>query len=129
MDFTGKTALITGASKGIGAATAAHFASLGAKVGLLARSAEPLNELVDMISVDGGQAWAYAGDVADYAIVENAVGDLVAKTGRIDLARETFEKALLHLKQTRLREGEQLKVDILKRISSLKESYRQMALV
>ena len=84
MNFTGKTALITGASKGIGAATAVHFASLGANVGLLARSAAPLNELADMISADGGQAWAYAGDVADYDVVANAVSDLVAKTGRID---------------------------------------------
>ena len=48
-DLSGKTVLITGASRGIGAATARHFATLGAQVALCARSEEQLTRLANDI--------------------------------------------------------------------------------
>ena len=68
MDIDGKTILITGASRGIGAATARHLAAKGAKVGLIARSAAPLEALAEET---GGLALPL--DVADWSAVEAAV--------------------------------------------------------
>ena len=63
MDFSGQTVLITGASRGIGDATAEHFASLGAQVALTARSEGELVKLAERI---GPKALAIACDVADF---------------------------------------------------------------
>ena len=70
MIFSGKTVLITGASQGIGLATAQHLASLGANVVLMARSADALEQLAAQI---GPQAKAIACDVSDYDQVKAAV--------------------------------------------------------
>ncbi|MGW2715538.1 SDR family NAD(P)-dependent oxidoreductase, partial [Streptomyces sp. NPDC001356] len=61
----GRVAVITGASSGIGEASAEHLASLGAKVAVLARRAERLDDLVARIAKDGGTALAIAVDVTD----------------------------------------------------------------
>ena len=69
-DMTGKTVLITGASRGIGADTARAFAAAGANVALLARSAPQIEALAQEI---GAQAIAIPCDVSDYNAVEGAV--------------------------------------------------------
>src|SRR5689334_8126603 len=76
--------VITGASSGIGRATALAFAAAGAKVVGAARSAEALDTVVEQIRADGGTAVAAPTDVADPAQVR-ALARLAEQTyGRID---------------------------------------------
>ena len=84
--FEGKVALITGASQGIGAATARLFAQAGAAVVLASRSGEELAHNVEEIKANGGEAIAVVTDVAD----ADSVGSLVRRTveayGRLNVA-------------------------------------------
>jgi A-factor type gamma-butyrolactone 1'-reductase (1S-forming) len=82
----GKVALITGASRGIGAATARLFAQAGAAVVLASRSEEALAHNVEEIKAIGGEAMAVVTDVADAASVENLVKRTVEVYGRLDVA-------------------------------------------
>jgi 3-oxoacyl-[acyl-carrier protein] reductase len=82
MTFVGKTVLITGASRGIGAATAQHLASLGANVVLTARSGDALEQIATQI---GPQAKAIACDVSDYDQVKSAVDLALAHFGSLDI--------------------------------------------
>lgn len=81
-DMTGKTVLITGASRGIGADTARVFASAGANVALLARGADEITELAASI---GSKAQAIPCDVSDYQAVSAAVSQTVARFGGLDV--------------------------------------------
>jgi NADP-dependent 3-hydroxy acid dehydrogenase YdfG len=85
MSIQGKVALITGASSGIGAATALKLAANGAKVGLAARRADRLTQLVAEIEKAGGQAIALEMDVVDNASVEAGVSKLVEAFGTVDI--------------------------------------------
>lgn len=84
--LSGKVAIVTGASSGIGYATATLFAREGAKVVVSARSQAGLNALVAEIEAGGGTALAVAGDIRDEdtarALVEVAVG----RFGGLDIA-------------------------------------------
>lgn len=80
-----KVAIITGASKGIGAATAKRMAELGIKVVLTARSKEALVELAEEINSSGGEALAIACDVSDYNQVNSAVAQSIMQFGKIDI--------------------------------------------
>lgn len=79
----GKCVLITGASRGIGAATAQAFASAGANVALIARSEEAIADLAGAI---GERALAIPCDVARYWEVEAAVSAALQAFGRLDVA-------------------------------------------
>ncbi|GAA3870587.1 SDR family oxidoreductase [Saccharothrix violaceirubra] len=82
-DLTDRTAVVTGASSGIGAETARTLARAGARVALLARRAERVAELADEITAEGGQAVAVAADVTDdLAVAVDRVHDAF---GRVDL--------------------------------------------
>lgn len=81
-DLTGKTALITGASKGIGAAAARVFAEAGANVALVARSGDAIEALADEI---GPKARAFTCDVSDYDAVAAAVKDTISAFGGLDI--------------------------------------------
>jgi NADP-dependent 3-hydroxy acid dehydrogenase YdfG len=78
------TALVTGASSGIGAATAKALAEQGAAVALLARRADRLTELKTEIESTGGTALVVPADVTDAEQVTAAVGRTVAELGRLD---------------------------------------------
>jgi NAD(P)-dependent dehydrogenase (short-subunit alcohol dehydrogenase family) len=84
-ELQNKVAIITGASKGIGAATAKRMAELGIKVVLTARSQDALQELAEEIKSKGGDAMAIACDVADYNQVNSAVAQAIMKFGKIDI--------------------------------------------
>lgn len=84
-ELQGKTAIITGASKGIGAATARRMGELGINVVLTARSQELIKAIADEINVKGGTALAITCDVADYNQVNSAIAQTIMKFGKIDI--------------------------------------------
>lgn len=81
----GYVALVTGASSGIGAATAVELAAQGALVVLVARRAERLAELAERIAAAGGQARVLAADIAERGVPAQVVADAVAAEGRLDI--------------------------------------------
>lgn len=84
--LSGKTALITGSSRGIGAATAKLFADNGANVIVnYGRSTDEAQKLVSDIESKGGKAIAIQADVTDPAQVKNLVAESVAIFGNIDI--------------------------------------------
>jgi NADP-dependent 3-hydroxy acid dehydrogenase YdfG len=86
MDLKGKVALVSGASSGIGAATARKLAANGVKVGLAARRLDRLEQLTAEIRAAGGDAVAIEMNVADQASVASGVKKLVQTYGTIDIA-------------------------------------------
>lgn len=84
LDLSGRTALITGASSGIGARWAALMAKAGANVVLCARRVGHLEELRDSVVADGGKAIAVAMDVADEASVVAGYDAAEAAFGTVD---------------------------------------------
>jgi NAD(P)-dependent dehydrogenase (short-subunit alcohol dehydrogenase family) len=82
----GRVALVVGASKGIGAATAEAFAAAGAAVVLAARDAPALASVAEGIETRGGRALAVRTDVTDVDSVRNLVDRTVAAFGRLDAA-------------------------------------------
>jgi NADP-dependent 3-hydroxy acid dehydrogenase YdfG len=80
-----RVALVTGASSGIGEATALALAAAGATVAVSARRADRLHDLVARITAAGGRAIALAGDVADEAVAENVVSETARRFGRLDI--------------------------------------------
>jgi NADP-dependent 3-hydroxy acid dehydrogenase YdfG len=83
--LAGKTVLITGASAGIGWATALAFAEKRANVVVTARREEQLRELCDLIASEGGKAVYFAGDATDEATAEKGVALAVKQFGRLDI--------------------------------------------
>jgi NAD(P)-dependent dehydrogenase (short-subunit alcohol dehydrogenase family) len=81
-----KVAIVTGASRGIGAAAARAFAAAGATVVLAARSTRDLNDIAAQIIADGGSALALPTDVGDPAAAERLVQRTVDGFGRLDAA-------------------------------------------
>ena len=81
----GKTAIITGASSGLGAAFAEILASRGANVVLTARRTDRLQELADQITRDGGIALPITCDIGDGAQVRDMVAQAWDRFGRVDI--------------------------------------------
>jgi NAD(P)-dependent dehydrogenase (short-subunit alcohol dehydrogenase family) len=82
----GKVAIVTGASRGIGATAARAFARAGAAVALAARDEDALASVAEHISVASGRALAVPTDVGDAASVERLVDRTVDAYGRLDIA-------------------------------------------
>src|ERR1700727_979741 len=80
-----KIAIVTGASQGIGRATAVALAASGAKVAVAARNTEKLAALVTEIVAAGGEALAVPMDVADAAQIKTGFQQALAKFGRLDI--------------------------------------------
>ncbi|MBB4986474.1 SDR family oxidoreductase [Streptomyces nymphaeiformis] len=83
--LSGRVAVVTGASSGIGEATAGHLAGLGARVVVMARREDRLVDLVARIEKDGGEALALPVDVTDRAAVRAAAERIAAELGGADL--------------------------------------------
>ncbi len=85
MSLSGRVALVTGASQGIGRTCAIRLAKEGATVAVAARNQERLNELVAEVTAAGGQASAFALDVGDEEQVKATVKTIIAQLGKIDI--------------------------------------------
>ena len=83
--LTGRVAVVTGASSGIGTATATRLAASGAKVAVLARRADRLETLAKEIEQAGGTALALPVDVTDAAALRTAADRVAAELGTVDL--------------------------------------------
>jgi 3-oxoacyl-[acyl-carrier protein] reductase len=85
MSLSGRVALVTGASQGIGRACAAKLVASGAAIAAVARNQEKLKELVSEITAEGGRAAAFSMDVADEEQIKAGFTDVLAQFGRIDI--------------------------------------------
>jgi NADP-dependent 3-hydroxy acid dehydrogenase YdfG len=83
--LAGTAALVTGASSGIGAASARALADEGAAVGLVARRRDRLEELASTINRSGGRALVIEADATDEEQVRAAVASVAAEFGRLDV--------------------------------------------
>ena len=84
-DLTGKSAIVTGACRGIGAAAAVALANAGASVVLAARSLDQIEEIALGIRENGGNAIAVECDVSDYKAVEGTVNLCIETYGELDI--------------------------------------------
>jgi short-subunit dehydrogenase len=85
MDWNSKIVLVTGASSGIGRGLAVELAKRGARLGLLARRKDLLDEIVGEIETAGAKAIALPADVQDAAAVRAAVNRLETAFGPVDV--------------------------------------------
>ncbi|HYY52647.1 MAG TPA: SDR family oxidoreductase [Myxococcales bacterium] len=85
MELKGRGALITGASKGLGAALAEELARAGARVALVARGARELEAVAARIRAGGGEAHALPADMADKRAIHAIAGAAAAVVGPIDV--------------------------------------------
>ena len=84
-DLTGRVAVVTGASSGLGADAARAYAGQGADVALLARRVEKLKTVADEIAATGRKVLVVGCDVTDEEQVRKAIGQVVARFGKIDI--------------------------------------------
>jgi 3-oxoacyl-[acyl-carrier protein] reductase len=85
MTLSGRVALVTGASQGIGRSCALKLAASAATVAVAARNHDRLAELVRQIEAGGGQAFAFPVDVADEEQVKTTFKSVLAQLGKIDI--------------------------------------------
>jgi short-subunit dehydrogenase len=101
MDFRDRVVIVTGASSGIGRATAESFAARGARVVAVARREEHLKRLIESCRGSSPQSGYLAGDLGLRAFAEHVVDDSIARHGRIDVlvnnAAITKHKQIWHL--------------------------------
>jgi len=85
MTLSGRVALVTGASQGIGRACALQLYQAGASVAVAARNQDKLNALVEEITQNGGKAAAFAVDVGDEEQIKSACKAALGQFGKIDV--------------------------------------------
>src|SRR5579863_9655640 len=103
MTLSGRVALVTGASQGIGRVCALKLAELGATVVVAARNQEKLIELVQQIEAAGGKAAAFPVDVGDEEQIKTAFKAALAQFGKIDIlvnnAGITHDQLVMRMKR------------------------------
>lgn len=82
-DLSGQVAVVTGASSGLGEATARRLGSLGADVALLARGRQDLDSTAQQVRADGGRAIAVPTDLSDLQSMSTAIRQVVSELGPI----------------------------------------------
>ena len=85
VDLSGRVALVTGASQGLGQAMALRLGKAGAKVACIARNAEKLATVVEEITSAGGEAAAFPCDVTDSESVKKVVDAVIDQWERLDI--------------------------------------------
>src|SRR6202040_2060055 len=85
VSLAGRTAVITGGSKGIGLAIATRFAASGADVAIVARGREALDDAVKTIGANGRRVVGIQGDVALAADVKRAYDEITKALGKVDI--------------------------------------------
>ena len=103
MTFSGRVALVTGASQGIGRACAVRLAKAGATVVVAARNQQKLDEVVQEISAAGGLAAPFVLDVADEEQIKTVFRAAIAQFGKIDIlvnnAGVTHDQLIMRMKR------------------------------
>ena len=103
MSLSGRVALITGASQGIGRACALKLAQAGASIALSARNHDKLKQVSDEITALGGAAQCFPMDVADEEQIKSAIKAAFAHFGKIDIlvnnAGVTRDQLLMRMKR------------------------------
>lgn len=117
-DLTGRTALVTGASRGIGRALALGLASAGADLAISARSAEALAEVATRVEALGRKAFVLPADVTDPEACRQLVADAIGALGQLDVlvnnaGGSTFFGPLLDLRFSGWEKTMRLNVDSL----------------
>lgn len=85
VDLSGQTAIVTGASQGLGRAMAVALAANGARVALVARNADKLAETAKLITEAGGAADVMAADVSQKEAIEKIVETVASQWGKLDI--------------------------------------------
>jgi 3-oxoacyl-[acyl-carrier protein] reductase len=103
MSLSGRVALVTGASQGIGRACALKFAASGAAVAVAARNEEKLGVLVSEITASGGKASAFAMDVSDEEQIKARFKEVLGQLGKVDIlvnnAGITHDQLVMRMKR------------------------------
>ena len=129
-DLTGKTALITGASSGIGVGLARGLAKAGANVVVTARRQEMIDQTAAMVREFGGRSDAWTCDITDEPRFEALFDRIVAEYGRLDIlvnnAGFTDRTALRHDQNSMKRFRSIVELDLLATMNGCRLAARQM---